>query len=191
MEMIKEENVELELTKEEKLANALAFVNDVKLLKKAKFLYQKELYSKETVENFDESLYTDITTKTFKGYSLLTNEEGQLFFVKELEAEDESPVYAHEVISFADVTDEQMHVLAHYKRPINVVSVVTMVSLLFFTFISLYTIVFGFFEYLANGLSNALLYAFLSCGSALAVCVAALAIIFAKPKPKHGCKCKK
>ena len=28
MEMIKEENVELELTKEEKLANALAFVND-------------------------------------------------------------------------------------------------------------------------------------------------------------------
>ena len=57
MEMIKEEKVETELTKEEKLANALAFVHDEKLLQKAKFLYSKGLYSKETVENFDESVF--------------------------------------------------------------------------------------------------------------------------------------
>lgn len=191
MEMIKEEKEEIVLTKEEKLANALSFVKDEKLLKKAKFLYSKGLYSKEAVENFDESLYTDITTKEFKGYSLLTNELGELFFVKPLNAEDESAVYAHEVVSLANVTDEEMHLLHHYKRPVPVSSIITLSSLLVFTLVSLYAFVFGLFEYLEGGFSYALITAFLSTGASLAVCIAALAIIFTRPRSKHGCKCKK
>ena len=191
MEMIKEEKVETELTKEEKLANALAFVHDEKLLQKAKFLYSKGLYTTESVENFDESLYTDITTKEFKGYSLLTNEEGELFFVKELDAEDESPVYAHEVISLANVTDEQMHILHHYKRPLPILSLVSLSALLLFTLLSLYVFVFGFFEYASSGFSNALLYAYLSTAGSVAICISAFAVIFAKPRHKHSCKCKK
>ena len=41
MEMIKDEKVEVELSKEEKLANALTYVHDEKLLGKAKFLFKK------------------------------------------------------------------------------------------------------------------------------------------------------
>ena len=191
MEMIKDEKEEVVLTKEEKLANALAYVNDEKLLHKAKFLYSKGLYSKESVENFDDSLYTDITTKLYKGYSLLTNELGELFFVKALDAENDSPVYAYEVISLANVTDEQMHVLHHYKRPVPVLNIIAIAGLLLFTLVSLYTFVFGLCEYAEGGFSNALLYAFLSTGGSVAVCISALAVIFSRPKPKHGCKCKK
>lgn len=191
MEMIKDEKEEVVLTKEEKLANALALVNDEKLLRKAKFLYQKGLYSKDSVENFDDSLYTDITTRLYKGYSLLTNESGELFFVKELDTEEESPVYAHEIISLANVTEEQMHILHNYKRPLPILSIAALALLLAFTLLSLYVFVFGFFEYAEGGFSNALLYAYLSTGGSVAICVSALAIIFARPKPKHGCKCKK
>ena len=190
MEIIKEEVNEVELSKEEKLLNALTLVHDEQLFNKAKFLYQKELYTKEVVKEFDETLYTDITVKIFKGYSLYTNENGSLLFVKELDAEADSPVYGYEIVSLADVTDEQMHILKNYKRPVAVLPVLSLSTLLLFSLLTLYTFIFGFLEYLENGFSNALLYAYLSVGSSLAICLAAIALIFAKSK-KHGCKCKK
>ena len=190
MENIVVEKEEVQLTKEEKLANALNFVNDEKLAHKAKILFQKGIYSKEKVENFTEEDYEDITIKPYKGYSLLTNEAGELFYVKELNTEAESETYAYEVISFPTVTEEQMHQLMHYKRPVNGLKVATLSVFLVFTVFTLFTFFYTFFEQLASSFIGALAYSFLSVGSSLAVCLGVLCLLFNKPHHK-GCKCKK
>ena len=191
MENIVVENEVVELSKEEKLLNALNFVSDERLAKKAKLLFQKGIYSKEEVENFNEDEYTDITVKPYKGYSLLTNENGDLFYVKPLNAEEESNVYAHEVISFPSVNEEQMHTLMHYKRPVCGLKIAALSLFLAFSLLTLVTFLYSFFEYYQNGVFSALAYAYLSVGSSLAVCLVGLCLLFNKPRPKHGCGCKR
>ena len=83
MNIIVDEKVE-QLNKEEKLLLALNEVSNEKLFQKAKTLLKKGVYSKELVENFDEEAYIEVSPKTIKGYSLLTNDEGELFLVKAL-----------------------------------------------------------------------------------------------------------
>ena len=54
MDVIVEEKVVSEVSKEAKLLLALTEVQSKKLYEKAKFLYKKGIYSSEVVEKFDE-----------------------------------------------------------------------------------------------------------------------------------------
>ena len=160
MNIVEEKEVEVKLSKEEKLLLALNEVNNMNLYKKAKTLFKKEIYSKEVIENFDEEAYVEVSSKTIKGYTLLTNELGQLFLVKALKADSETDVYGVEVLSLPNVSDEEMKVLADYKKTICVGKIVVLSFYSLFMLIGLYCFLYLLFESLSSGLEIALLSAF-------------------------------
>ena len=63
MNVIVDEKEVVELSKEEKLLLALNEVENQRLYKKAKFLFTKGIYSKDTVEKFDEEAYVEVSSK--------------------------------------------------------------------------------------------------------------------------------
>ena len=149
MNIVEEKQVE-NLTKEEKLLLALNEVNNMHLYKKAKVLFKKELYSKEVVEKFDEEAYVEVSSKTIKGYSVLTNEMGDLVLVKALNADSETDVYGVEVLSLANVSEEEMKVLHDYKKTVCVGKVVVLSAFGLFLFFGLYTFLYNLFENIKN-----------------------------------------
>ena len=149
MNIVEEKQVE-NLTKEEKLLLALNEVNNMHLYKKAKVLFKKELYSKQVVDKFDEEAYVEVSPKTIKGYSLLTNDMGDLVLVKALNADSETDVYGVEVLSLANVSEEEMKVLHDYKKSICVGKVVALSAFGLFLFFGLYTFLYNLFENIKN-----------------------------------------
>lgn len=129
MSLIVDEKVKENLTKEEVLLLALNEADDKETFEKAKFLFKNELYVEETLEKFNEEDYEEVYPKTVKGYSLVRNQEGNLYFVKALNADEEAEVYGYKVLALPNVSDEEMKKLHHhYKRPCILKAVV--VSLL-------------------------------------------------------------
>ena len=118
MSLIVDEKVKENLTKEEVLLLALNEADDKETFEKAKFLFKNELYVEETLEKFNEEDYEEVYPKTVKGYSLVRNQEGNLYFVKALNADEEAEVYGYKVLALPNVSDEEMKKLHHhYKRP--------------------------------------------------------------------------
>lgn len=189
MENIKDEVI-VEVSKEEKLNEALTFVADQKSFNIAKFLYQKGIYEVNKLESIDEEAYDDITIKTYKGYSLLVDKEGGLHFYKELSAEEEGRTYGYELISFPNVTHEQMHQLMEYKKPFPVVKFIALVGLSLFTLLVFVLFLINLFDSLSQGFVLAMSYSLLYFGAALSISIAALCIIAFLPKNKR-CHCKK
>ena len=188
MANIVEEKVEV-VSKEEKLNEALELVERQRLAKKAKFLYKKGLYSKESVDKFDEEKYTDITINTFKGYALLQGAEGELVYVKALAADSETEVYAYEVVSLANVCCDDMQKLMEYKKPLPVLNIVLIsVYVLFYVF-GLIVFFCTFFDTIANGFTYALTQSYWTAGGFLLIATPLFPILL--PKKPHHCKCKK
>lgn len=178
----------VELTKEEKLANAITFVRDEELNKKAKTLFKKGLFSKEVVEKFDENLYTDITIKPYSGYSLVMNEAKEMFYVKELKADSETASYGFELISFPNVTEEEYKILQNYKKPLPILDIVLVSLLSLFTLLSMVAFFINFFNVIEQGFEIALGMAFLYSGTGIVCGFGFLALYFKKNKK---CKCRK
>lgn len=125
MSLIVDEKVRENLTKEEVLLLALNEAEDKKAYEKAKFLFKNELYSEETVENFNEENYDEVYPKTLKGFSLVRNQEGNLYLVKALNADEETDVYGYKVLALPNVNDDEFKTLLHhYRRPCLVKAVV-------------------------------------------------------------------
>ena len=191
MNIVEEKQVE-KLTKEEKLLLALNEVNNMHLYNKAKTLFKKELYSKDVVENFDEDAYVEVSPKLIKGYSLLTNEMGELLLVKALKADSETDVYGVEVLSLANVSEEEMKLLQDYKKEVCVVKVVLLSLFGLLLAIGFYNFLYNLFENLKNAstgelqLSDALTVAFFYAGGFTLVGLGLL-LLFLK-SPKKCCK---
>ena len=181
MNIIVDEKVE-QLNKEEKLLLALNEVSNEKLFQKAKVLFKKGVYSKDLVENFDEEAYIEVSPKTIKGYSLLTNDEGELFLVKALKADSETDVYGVEVLSLPNVTDEEMKTLADYKKPVCITKIVVFSFFSLFMLIGLYSFLYLFFESLSSGFDVALLSAFNYVGGYLLIGLGLLLLILKNNK---------
>ena len=182
MNVIVDEKETLNLTKEEKLLLALNACNNKKLLCKAKFLYKIELYSKEVVEEFNEEAYIEVTSKTIKGYSLLTNDEGQLFLVKELQADNETDSYGYEVLSLANPTEDEMKELIECNKPLNVGRLVLFCVISLFTLLALIGFLTTFFDGLAESgevdFITALMNPFFVYGASLMIGLASLLSFF-------------
>ena len=151
MNIIVDEKETVKLSKEEKLLLALNDCNNKKLLKRAQILYKLELYSKEEVTDFDENLYIEVSPKTIKGYSLLKNEEGELFLVKELKADNEADSYGYSVLSLANPTDDELKQLMECNKPVCVGKIVLLCVFTFFLFLAL----LGFVTTYLDGLESA------------------------------------
>lgn len=158
MNVIVDEKEEVKLTKEEKLLLALNECSNKELYEKARFLYKFDLYSKEIVEKFDEEAYIEVYPKQIKGYSLVTNEQGDLFLVKELQADSEADSYGYEVLSLANPTDDEMKVLLHHHRPVCILKYVILVTMLLFLGLGFYSFFVNFFDYLQDYGFNATLF---------------------------------
>ena len=183
MNVIVEEKETVQLTKEEKLLLALNEVENQKLFKKAKLLFQKEIYSKQTVEKFDEEAYVEVSPKTIKGYSVLTNEEGNLYLVKAMNADAETDVYGFEVLTLPNVTDEELKVLMEYKKPVCVLKIVLLSLYLLFLSLGVYSFFVTIFDYIQTyGFSDALSNAYLFSGSAVTLGIGLLMLILKKEK---------
>lgn len=118
MSLIVDETVKENLTKEEVLLLALNEADDKATFEKAKFLFKNELYVEETLEKFNEEANEVVYPKTFKGYSLVRNQEGNLYFVKALNADDETDIYGYKVLALPNVDEDEMKKLRHhYHRP--------------------------------------------------------------------------
>lgn len=182
MNVIVDEKEEIKLSKEEKLLLALNEVNNFKLFQKVKFLYKKGLYSKEVVDNFDEESYIEISEKNIKGYSVLANEEGELFMVKALDADSETDVYGYEVLSLSNVTEEELKLLKDYKKPVCIVKIVLVSLNVLFLLLALFGFLSSLFDNLKTGeevdFANALNSAFFIYGASVPVGLAALLLFF-------------
>ena len=192
MNIVEEKEV-VKLSKEEKLLLALNEVDNMNLYKKAKTLFKKEIYSKEIVENFDEEAYVEVSPKTIKGYTLLTNDEGELFLVKALKADSETDVYGVEVLSLPNVSEDEMKALSNYKKTICVGKVAILALFGLFLFFGLYSFLFNLFENIKSTpsgeiqFSEALTVAFLYAGGYVLIGLGLL-LVFLK---NHKKCCKK
>ena len=192
MNIVEEKEV-VKLSKEEKLLLALNEVDNMNLYKKAKTLLKKEIYSKEIDENFDEEAYVEVSPKTIKGYTLLTNDEGELFLVKALKADSETDVYGVEVLSLPNVSEDEMKALSNYKKTICVGKVAILALFGLFLFFGLYSFLFNLFENIKSTqsgeiqFSEALTVAFLYAGGYVLIGLGLL-LVFLK---NHKKCCKK
>lgn len=188
MSNIIDEKVDV-VSKEEKLTQALDLVERQRLARKAKFLYKKGLYSKETVNSFEEEKYTDLTINLFKGYALLQNAEGELFYVKELSADSETEVYAYEVVSLANVGCDDMHKLMEYKKPVPVLNIILLSLYGLFYVAGLIVFFYVLFESLKGGFVSALTQAYWTSAGFLLIATPLLPLLLPR-KPHHhrGCR---
>ena len=177
------------VSKEEKLNQALDLVERQKLAKKAKFLYKKGLYSKETVSTFDDSNYKDVTVNLYKGYALLQGEDGQLVYIKELAADSETEVYAYEVVSLANVCCDDMHKLMEYKKPAPVLNIVLLSVYGLFYVLGLIVFFCTFIESLQGGFVYAITQGYWTSGGFLLIATPLLPLLLPR-KPHHhrGCR---
>ena len=182
MDVIVEEKVVSEVSKEAKLLLALTEVQSKKLYEKAKFLYKKGIYSSEVVEKFDEEAYIEVSPKSIKGYSVLQNEDGDLLLVKALNADTETDVYGFEVLSFPTVTDEEMKVLVEYKKPICIVKLSLFCLYVLMLLLALYTFLVNLFDSIQGGFDAALSTAFLFAGGYATIGFGLLLLILKKEK---------
>ena len=164
MDIIVEEKVSENLNKEDKLLLALNEVSNMKLFKKAQFLFKKGIFEKNEVAKFDEENYIEVSNKLIKGYSVLTNEEGNLFLVKELKADSEAESYGFEVLSLPNVTEEEMSLLREYKKPVCVGKIVLLSAFLLFLGLAIYGFVTSLLDGLSAGFDEALSTSFLLYG---------------------------
>ena len=178
MNVIVDEKETVTLSKEEKLLLALNDVADAKLYKKALFLFKKGIYEKNEVEVFDEDGYIEVSNKTIKGYSVLTNEEGNLFLVKELKADSEAESYGYEVLSLPNVTEEEMSILKDYKKPVCVGKIALLSAYLLFLVLALFGFVTTLLDGLAGGFSLALGESFLLFGASITLGLGLLLLYF-------------
>ena len=190
MSNIIEEKVDV-VSKEEKLTQALDLVERERIAKKAKFLYKKGLYSKETVNSFDDEQYTDLTINLFKGYALLQNAEGELFYVKELSSDSETEVYAYEVISLANVCCDDMHKLMEYKKPVPVLNIILLSVFALFYLAGLVSFFWYFFDTVGEaGFIYTLINGMFYVGGYVLLATPLFPLLLPR-KPhrcKHGCK---
>ena len=183
MNVIVDEKEVVELSKEEKLLLALNEVENQKLLRKAKLLFKKEIYSKQTVEKFDEEAYIEVSPKTIKGYSVLVDEEGNLYLVKAMKADTETDVYGFEVLSLPNVSDEELKVLMEYKKPVCVLKIVLFSVYCLFLLLALYTFFVNIFDTIQQyGFASALSNAFLFAGGYFTIGIGLLMLILKKDK---------
>ena len=184
MNVIVDEKETIKLSKEEKLLLALNDCNNKKLYKKAELLFKLELFSKEEVKEFDETLYIEVSPKTIKGYSLLSNDEGNLFLVKELRADSEADSYGFEVLSLANPTDEELKELTECHKPVCVVKLVLFSLYSLFLLLALVGFVVAYFDGYAsaNGPFDALSYPFLCFGSSVVLGLGLLLLILKNNK---------
>ena len=179
MNVIVDEKENVTLTKEEKVLLALNEVTNMKLFKKAQFLFKKGLYEKQEVESFEEENYIEVSNKAIKGYSVLTNEEGELFLVKELKADSEAESYGYEVLSLPNVTEEEMSLLKEYKKPICIAKIALLCVYLLFLGLSLYGFLTSLFDGLGTGtLTDALGTSFLLYGTSSTIGLGILLLYF-------------
>ena len=183
MDIIVEEKEVNELTKEEKVLLALNELENQKLYKKAVFLFKKGLYSKELVEKFDEEAYIEVSPKTIKGYSVLSNEEGELFLVKALNADSEADVYGFEVLSLPNVTEDELKALHEYKKPVCIVKLVLLALYVVFLLLGLYSFLVTLFDSIQpNGFDASLATAYLFAGGYVTIGIGLLMLILKKDK---------
>ena len=183
MNVIVDEKEVVELSKEEKLLLALNEVENQRLYKKAKFLFTKGIYSKETVEKFDEEAYVEVSSKSIKGYSVLADEEGNLFLVKAMKADTECDVYGFEVLSLANVTDEEMKTLQEYKKPVCILKLVLLGLYILFLLAGLYTFFVNIFDSIqASGFDAALSTSYFFAGGFVTIGIGLLLLILKKDK---------
>lgn len=183
MNVIVEEKEVIDVSKEAKLIMALNEVECKKTYLKAKFLYKKGIYSKSTVDNFDEEAYIEVSPKTIKGYSVLQNEDGQLFLVKAMNADSETDVYGFEILSFPTVSDEEMKVLREYKKPVCLVKLALFSVYVLFLLLGLYTFLVSFFNTIqAEGFDGALFTSYFCAGGFVTVGFGLLLLILKKEK---------
>ena len=150
MNVIVDEKETVKLGKNEVLLLALNDCNNKKLFQRAKFLFKLGLYSKEEVASFDEEAYIEVSSKTIKGYSLLTDEEGELYLVKELQADSETDSYGYEVLALANPSEDEMRELMHCHKPVCVGKIVLVCAISLFTLLALV----GFFKAYFDGLAS-------------------------------------
>ena len=188
MSLIVDEQVKENLTKEEVLLLALNEASDKKAYEKALFLYKNELYTKEVVENFNEDNYVEVYPKTIKGYSLVRDEEGNLYLVKAMKADEETDVFGYDVLSLANPTDEEMVALHHhYKRPC-VLKAILFVGFVLAIIAGLVATFFVFFENVQNAstgetqIGYALSMAYMYAGGFVTVSIGLLLLILNKNK---------
>lgn len=182
------ENKEMEqLSKEDKLVEALANIMNQKLTKKAILLYRQGIYEKSIVDKFDLDLYEDVTYNNgYHGYQVLLDEEGNLFFAKELNVEEGETTYGYEVISFPNVSDEEYHKLCHFYRPFPILKVILISGMLIFQILAIIGFFSVFFNILGtDGFIVALANAFSFFGTAITLSFGLLCLIL-----KKGCNCK-
>ena len=184
MSMIVDENLNT-VTKEEVLANLLVEADNKALFEKAKTLFKIGVYSKETVEVFDEEAHTEVYPKTVKGYSLVKDSEGNLKFIKVLKADSETDSYGYEVLSLPSVTDEELKKLCVLKRPCNVLKIVLLVVYILLLGLGLYSYITTFFDTLgAQGstFESALFESFFYIGGSVTIGFGLLLLILKKDK---------
>ena len=187
MSMIVEETAKNTFTKDEVLLLALNEVENQKLYKKAVFLFKKGIYATEQVETVDEEAYIEVSTKTIKGYTLVQDSEGNLLLVKALNADTETDVYGFEVLTFPNVTDEEMKTLHEYKKPVCGVKIALLSAYILFLALGVYAFIFNLLEYFEQGFDAALTYAYLYAGGYVTLGFGLLLLML---KKGHKC-CKK
>ena len=177
--IIVEEKNAVKLSKEEKLLLALNECNNRKLFQKAKVLFKLDLYSKNEVSSFDENAYVEVSPKTIKGYTLVTNDEGDLLLVKELRADSETDSYGYEVLSLANPTDEEMAQLLSCFKPVCVGKIILFCLYSLFLLLAIVGFVTGYFDGLATATSalDALSYPFLCYGASVVIGLGLLLLI--------------
>ena len=188
MSLIIDEQVKENLTKEEVLLLALNEASDKKSYEKALFLYKNELYTKELVENFNEDNYVEVYPKTIKGYSLVRDEEGNLYLVKAMKADEETDVFGYEVLSLPNPTDEEMMILHHnFKRPC-ILKAILLIGFVLAILTGIIATFFVFFENVQNANTNemqigyALSMAFMYAGGFVTVSLGLLLLFLKKDK---------
>lgn len=182
------ENKELEqLSKEDRLVEALADIMNQKLTQKAIFLYKQGIYEKNIVDKFDVDLYEDVTYNSgYHGYQVLLDEEGNLFFAKELNVEEGESTYGYEIVSFPNVSDEEYHKLRHFYRPFPVLKAILIGGMLVFQILAIIGFFAVFFNILGtDGFIVALANSFSFFGTAITLSFGLLCLIL-----KKSCKCK-
>ena len=188
MSMIVDETKQETFTKNEVLLLALNEVENKKLYNKALFLFKKGIYESNTVEKFDEEAYIEVSPKTIKGYSVLQDPEGNLLLVKALNADTETDVYGFEVLTFPEVTDEEMKALHEFKKPVCVAKISLLSVYVLFLLLGLYSFLVTLFDYIGEaGFDTALANAYFFAGGFVTLGLGLLMLIL---KKGHKC-CKK
>ena len=124
-----------------------------------------------------------MSSKSIKGYSVLADEEGNLFLVKAMKADTETDVYGFEVLSLANVTDEEMKTLQEYKKPVCVLKFVLLGLYSLFLLAGVYTFFVNIFDSIqGSGFDAALSTSYFFAGGFVTIGIGLLMLVLKKDK---------